>query len=147
VQHSMPDPDHDPTDRLLDLIREAGNLIRDGSTDQEREQFFTRKAALLAELDAEDDQSCTATRTRAGAPAPITGAGTNPRWCTSRRSGPRPGRGLDINLVDIGSRGDALDPVIRLHFGGAPRAELLALTEARRLSTTLVELAARADAG
>ena len=47
----MPDPDHDPTERLLDLIREAGHLIRDGSTDEERERFFARRAALYAELD------------------------------------------------------------------------------------------------
>ena len=53
MQDSMPDHDHDPTERLLDLIREAGNLIREGSTDQEREQFFARRAALYAELDAQ----------------------------------------------------------------------------------------------
>jgi hypothetical protein len=47
----MPDPDHDPTDRLLDLIREASRLIRDGSTDEERERFFARRSALYAELD------------------------------------------------------------------------------------------------
>jgi hypothetical protein len=86
---------------------------------------------------------------------------THPSWCTGSDYGgghesavvhietvwSAPGRGLDINLVDIGRRGGALDPVVRLHFGGAPRAELLTLTESRRLATTLVELAALADAG
>ena len=50
MQDSMPDHDHDPTERLLDLIR-------DGSTDQEREQFFARRAALYAELDAQTGET------------------------------------------------------------------------------------------
>jgi hypothetical protein len=53
----MPDRDHDPTERLLDLIREAGHLIRGGGTEAERQLFFARKAALLAELDAEEGES------------------------------------------------------------------------------------------
>ena len=61
--------------------------------------------------------------------------GEHPSWCTGsdywgghesvvvhiETVWSAPGRGLDVNLVDIGSRGGALDPVVRLHVGGAPR--------------------------
>jgi hypothetical protein len=57
VNDSLPEPDHDTTERLLDLIREASHLIRDGSTDQEREQFFAPRAALYAELDAQTGET------------------------------------------------------------------------------------------
>jgi hypothetical protein len=57
-----------------------------------------------------------------------------------------PGRGVDLAVVDVGSRDDVV-AVIRLAFDGRPRAELLDPTEGRALATILVELAAQADAG
>jgi hypothetical protein len=42
-----------------------------------------------------------------------------------------PGRGVEADVVDLGSGGE-LDPVIRILFDGHSRAELFTLTEARR---------------
>ena len=86
----------------------------------------------------------------------------HPSWCASAHRGrvhtststhltlqwSAPGRGVDVALIDVGSRAAPdVVAVLRLLFEGRPPAVLLAPTEARRLSTTLVELAAQADAG
>jgi hypothetical protein len=106
---------------------------------------------VLDRLDAEADRVFAMTRPEEAA---------HPSWCERGHSGhahtgrtvhvvtkwSAPGRGVDIDIVDIGSR-DAADPVIRVLFLGHTRGELLALTEARTLATTLVDLAGQADAG
>jgi hypothetical protein len=51
-----------------------------------------------------------------------------------------------VDLVDVGGA-EAVDPAVRVHWGGSPRAELLTLTEARELAQILVGLAYRAEAG
>ena len=86
--------------------------------------------------------------------------GTHPSWCALAHRGrdhtstsrhltlqwSAPGRGVDVALIDVGSRGAPdVVPVVRLLFEGRPPAVLLAPTEARALATTLVELAAQAD--
>ena len=87
---------------------------------------------------------------------------THPSWCALAHHGrdhtgpsrhltlqwSAPGRGADVALIDVGSRAapDVVQ-VVRLVFDGRPPAVLLAPTEARTLATTLVELAAQADAG
>ena len=88
--------------------------------------------------------------------------GTHPSWCALAHRGrdhtstsrhltlqwSAPGRGVDVALIDVGSRGAPdVVPVVRLLFEGRPPAVLLSPTEARALATTLVELAAQADAG
>jgi hypothetical protein len=87
---------------------------------------------------------------------------THPSWCALAHHGrdhtgpsrhltlqwSAPGRGADVALVDVGSRAAPdVVPVVRLPFEGRPPAVLLAPTEARASATTLVELAAQADAG
>ena len=87
---------------------------------------------------------------------------THPSWCALAHHGrdhtgpsrhltlqwSAPGRGADVALIDVGSRAAPdVVPVVRLVFDGRPPAVLLAPTEARALATTLVELAAQADAG
>ena len=59
-----------------------------------------------------------------------------------------PGRGVDVALIDVGSHAAPdVVTVVGILFEGRPPAVLLAPTEARTLATTLVELAAQADAG
>jgi len=87
---------------------------------------------------------------------------THPSWCALAHRGrdhtststhltmrwAAPGRGVDVSVIDVGSRAAPdVVPVVRLLFDGRPPAVLLAPTEARTLATTLVELAAQADAG
>ena len=87
---------------------------------------------------------------------------THPSWCAANHHGrdhtgpsrhltlqwAAPGRGVDVALIDVGSRAAPdVATVVRLLFEGRPPAVLLAPTEARALATTLVELAAQADAG
>jgi hypothetical protein len=87
---------------------------------------------------------------------------THPSWCAAAHRGrdhtstsrhltlhwSAPGRGVDVALIDVGSRAAPdVVPVLRILFEGRPPAVLLAPTEARALATTLVELAAQADAG
>ena len=88
--------------------------------------------------------------------------GTHPSWCALAHRGrdhtststhltlewSAPGRGVDVSIIDVGSRAAPdVVPVLRVLFEGRLPAVLLAPTEARALATTLVELAAQADAG
>jgi hypothetical protein len=84
----------------------------------------------------------------------------HPSWCTRTHGGDAhagvkthlenqwsaPGRGVEVDLVDIGGRGE-VDPVIRILFDGERLAQLLTPTEARQLALVLTSLAARADDG
>lgn len=84
----------------------------------------------------------------------------HPSWCTRTHAGDAhsgvtthletrwsaPGRGVEVDLVDIGAEGE-VDPVVRVLFDGHSRAELFTLPEARQLAQLLTRLAARADAG
>jgi hypothetical protein len=84
----------------------------------------------------------------------------HPSWCTRTHGGDAhagvkthlenqwsaPGRGVEVDLVDIGHEGEVV-PVIRVLFVGERLAQLFTLTEARQLAQVLTSLATRADDG